>query len=114
MALIPQQQISQSGLVPAYTAALVAGNVLQNTGIQYFHVRNESASSVTATVVPVITTVIDPGLGELVKENAVLTLAAGEAGFLGPFETKAFNSPEGQITLTFTSVTSVTVAALYI
>ena len=39
MALLQQQQITQSGLVPAYTAALLAGNVLQNTGIQYFHIK---------------------------------------------------------------------------
>ena len=93
---------------------LVAGNIIVNTGIEYFHVKNGSAISVTASVTPVISTVIDPELGTLVKEVASLTLTAGEAGFLGPFETEAFNSPTGQLTLTYTAVTSLTVAALYI
>tara|TARA_R110001606_G_scaffold382043_1_gene543585 strand:+ start:1206 stop:1550 length:345 start_codon:yes stop_codon:yes gene_type:complete len=114
MAILIAQKITQSGLNPVYTAALAAGDVLVNTGIQYFHVKNESGSSVTASVTPVISTVIDPLLGTLVKEIASLTLTAGQAGFLGPFETDAFNSPTGQLTLTYTAVTNITVAALYI
>ena len=114
MAILASQKITQSGLKPVYTAALAAGDIIVNTGIQYFHVKNDSAVSITASVTPVISTYIDPELGKLVKEVASLTLTAGEAGFLGPFETEAFNSPTGQLTLTYTAVTSLTVAALYI
>jgi hypothetical protein len=103
MALLTAQQISQSGLIPVYSAADAAGDTLVNTGIQYFHVKNGSGVSVTATVIPVVTTVKDPLLGELTKENAKLVLPAGAEGFLGPYEIDAFNSP-----------TSVTIAALYI
>jgi len=65
-------------------------------------------------VVPVVTTVIDPLLGKLVKENAVLTLAAGEEGFLGPFEVDAFNDANGDITITCSATASVKLAALYL
>ena len=114
MALLTAQQISQSGLIPVYSAADVAGDTLVNTGIQYFHIKNGSAVSVTATVIPVVTTVKDPLLGELTKENATLVLAAGEEGFLGPYEIDAFNSPTSTIEINYTAVTSVTIAALYI
>ena len=114
MAILAAQQITQTGLKPVYTAATLAGDIIINTGIQYFHVKNGSGVSVTLSVIPVVTTVIDPLLGVLVKETASLTLAAGEAGFLGPFETNAFNNASGQLTINYTSVTTVTVAALYI
>ena len=57
---------------------------------------------------------IDPQLGTLVKENAVVTLAAGEEGFLGPFEVDAFNDPSGNITITCSVQTSVKLSVLYL
>tara|TARA_R100000951_G_scaffold56415_1_gene47398 strand:+ start:4196 stop:4540 length:345 start_codon:yes stop_codon:yes gene_type:complete len=114
MAILTAQEITQAGLKPVYSAATVAGDILVNTGIQYFHVKNGSGVSVTSSVVPVITTVVDPLLGDLIKETASLTLAAGEEGFLGPFETSAFNDASGQLTINYTAAASVTVAALYI
>ncbi len=114
MALLTAQQISQAGLEPVYVEPVVAGDTLANTGKQFFHVRNEGAVAITATVIPVVTTVIDPLLGTLVKENAVLNLAASEEGFLGPFEVDAFNDPNGTITITCSAVASVKLAALYL
>lgn len=114
MALLTAQKIIQAGLKPTYTSALAAGNILVNTGIQFFHVKNDSAVTVTASVTPVVTKYIDPELGLLVKETASLQLEAKTNGFLGPFEVDAFNSPAGQITLEYTAATDVTVAALYI
>jgi hypothetical protein len=114
MATIVAQKILQSGLVPTYSPASVGGDKLLNTGIQYFHVRNASGATITASVVPVVTVFIDPVLGRLVKLTATLTLAAGESGFLGPFETGAFNDTQGFITITCSAIPSVSVAALYI
>ena len=47
-------------------------------------------------------------------EDVKLILAAGEEGFLGPFEVDAFNSAAGTLEIDYTAVTSVTIAALYI
>jgi hypothetical protein len=114
MALLTAQKITQSGLVPTYVDANPAGDTLVNTGKQFFHVRNESTGSITASVVPVVTTIIDPSLGTLVKENAVLTLAASEEGFLGPFEVAAFNDTAGNITITCSSTSNIKIVALYL
>ena len=61
-----------------------------------------------------VTTVIDPSLGTLVKENAVITLTAGQEGFLGPFEVDAFNDADGNITITCTVQADVKLSALYL
>lgn len=114
MATIVAQKILQSGLIPTYSAASVSGDKLLNTGIEYFHVKNASGVTITANVVPVVTTYIDPVLGKLIKQTASLVLTAGQSGFLGPFETGAFNDPQGYITITCTATTSVSLAALYI
>lgn len=114
MATLTAQKITEAGLVPTYTNADAAGDKIANTGKEFFHVKNGSGSSITATVVPVITTVIDPVLGTLKKENAVLTLAASEEGFLGPFEVGAFNDSSGNLTITCSAAASVTLAALHL
>ena len=114
MATIVAQRILQSGLIPAYSAASAGGDKLINTGIQYFHIKNDSGVTITASVVPVVTIFIDPVLGKLIKQTASLVLTAGQSGFLGPFETGAFNDTQGFITITCTATASVTIAALYI
>lgn len=114
MATIVAQKILQSGLVPTYSAASAGGDKLLNTGIQYFHVKNDSGVTITASVVPVVTVYIDPVLGKLIKQTASLVLTAGQSGFVGPFETGAFNDTQGFITITCSAISSVGVAALYI
>jgi hypothetical protein len=114
MATLIAQKISQSGLKPVYSSASALGDLLVNTGIQYFHIKNGSNISITSSVVPITETFISPLFGVLVKETAALTLGSGEDGFLGPFEVDAFNSATGTIEIEFTAVTSITIAALYI
>tara|TARA_R100000742_G_C4267666_1_gene85886 strand:+ start:278 stop:622 length:345 start_codon:yes stop_codon:yes gene_type:complete len=114
MATLTAQQVSQAGLKPTTVTPSAGGDKLKNTAIQFFFVQNGSGSAITATVVPEITTVIDPLLGTLKKENAVLSLAAGEEGFLGPFEVDAFNDADGNITITCSATASIKLSALYL
>ena len=114
MAVLTAQQITQAGLEPTTVTPAAGGDTLVNTAVQFFHVANGGGVAMTATVVPVVTTVVDPLLGTLKKENAVLSLAAGEEGFLGPFEVDAFNDATGNITITCSAQTSVKLSALYL
>ena len=43
-----------------------------------------------------------------------VTLAAGEEGFLGPFEIDAFNDADGNITITCTVQADIKLSALYL
>jgi len=114
MATIIAQQITQAGLTATTVTPEAGGDKLANTAVQFFHVQNGNAAAITATVIPVVTTVVDPLLGTLVKENAVLILAAGEEGFLGPFEVDAFNDVDGNILITCSLQTSVKLSALFL
>jgi hypothetical protein len=114
MSVITAQKITQAGLEPTTVTPAVGGDTLVNTAVQFFHVANDSGVAITATVVPVVTTVVDPLLGILTKENAILSLAAGEEGFLGPFEVDAFNDVDGNITITCSAQTSIKLSALYL
>ena len=114
MAILTAQQIRQAGLKPTTVTPATGGDTLANPAIQFFHVANGGGVAITATVVPVVTTVVDPLLGTLKKENAVLSLAAGEEGFLGPFEVDAFNDVNGNITITCSATASIKLSALYL
>ena len=114
MAQLTAQQISQAGLEPVYVTPSATGDQLTNTGKEFFHVQNNGTVAITATLIPYVTTYHDPSLGQLVKENAVLNLASGEEGFLGPFEIAAFSSTDGNITITCSTQTNILVAALYL
>jgi hypothetical protein len=114
MAILTAQQISQSGLQPTSVIPDPKGDTLANTGKEFFYVQNNSGDSITATVIPVVTTVIDPLLGTLTKENAILAIANGETGFLGPFEVDAFNDVDGNITITCSLQVGVKLSAVYL
>ena len=76
MATLTAQKISQVGLKPTYVTPATAGDLLVNTAKQFFHVENNSGSAITATVVPVVTTVIDPLLGTLGKGGCSTQLSS--------------------------------------
>tara|TARA_R110002012_G_scaffold248209_1_gene424489 strand:+ start:310 stop:654 length:345 start_codon:yes stop_codon:yes gene_type:complete len=114
MAVLTAQQISQAGVKPSTVVPAAGGDTLKNTAKQFFWVQNTTGSAMTATVVPVVTTVVDPLLGTLKKENAVLSLAANQEGFIGPFEVDAFNDANGNITITCSVQTGIKLAALYL
>jgi len=113
MAILTAQQISQSGLQPTSVIPDPKGDTLANTGKEFFYVQNNSGDSITATVIPVVTTVIDPLLGTLTKENAILAIANGETGFIGPFEVDAFNDGLGRITITCSVQSNIKLSVLF-
>jgi len=114
MATLIAQQIIQAGLKPTTVIPTVGGDKLANTGIQFFHVINSGIVAMTASVIPIVTTVIDPLFGALTKENAILSLEASEEGYLGPFEVGAFNDVNGDITIICSVQTNIKLSALYI
>ena len=113
MALLTAQKILQSGLVPTTVTPEATGDQINNTGREFFYVKNESGASVTATVIPVVTTVINQSFGKLKKENSVLSLAAGEDGFLGPFEVDAFNDGLGRLTISCSAQSNIKLSVLF-
>ena len=52
--------------------------------------------------------------GDLTKANAIIAVAASGEAFIGGFAPAAFNDGNGEIAITYSGVTSLTIAALYV
>ena len=115
MATLTSQAISEAGLTATYAAADAAGDVVANDGSIFLHVKNGGGSEVTVTITAQVTEVDSGVFGTLTKGNASDSIAAttGES-FIGPFPIGTFNNSDEQIAITYSAVTSVTIAVFYL
>lgn len=109
MAVRSPQAIQIAGTAPTYHAASAGGDKINSPSDRTFiHVKNDSAGSVTATIVTP-GTVVGQAVGDVAK-----AMAAGEEWFFGPLTSQHFGNSDGQVDVTWSSETSVTFAALRI
>lgn len=106
MALLTVAQISRAGLTKSLAAAAGGGDTFSNDGRTYFHILNGGGGSVTVTFVT--TSVVD---GNAVADTAVV-VGAGAEMMIGPFPPATYNNDSGLVSVTYSGVTSVTVAAI--
>ncbi len=105
------QAIAQAGIIPTYQAVdAVNGNKFPNDGSTFLHIKNGSASPITATV----TSVPDP-YGR--TGDIVINVAAGAEAVAGPYAPGLFNqgvgsADAGNAYVTFSSSTTVTAAVI--
>lgn len=95
-----------------FAAASVGGDVMPNgEGDAFVIVKNDGGGSinVTATIQSGSRTI--EGFGTLTKSSLVVAVPAGERRVLGPFPRGAWNNSSGQVALSYSGVTSVTVRA---
>lgn len=114
MAELTLQQITEAGGSVTYSAAAEAGDTADNGGSTFLNIKNGGGSEVTITIAAQTTSVDSSIYGDLTKANATVTIAGSEEAFIGPFKPSAFNDSDGEIVITYSAVTSVTIAALYI
>ena len=114
MAELTVQQITETGGAATYAAATAEGDTAANNGHLFLHIKNGSGGGLTVTITA-LTTTVDSGMyGDLTKANATVTIAAGTDAFIGGFAPAAFNDGNGEIAITYSGVTSLTIAALYV
>ena len=107
MATLTVQTASLAGAVPTFVAAAGGGDELPNTGRQIFYVKNGDGSPHDVTINSVAT--CDQGF----DHNVTVTVAAGVEKIIGPFPTARWNDTgTGRVAVTYSAVTSVTVAAV--
>jgi len=106
------EEVIKTGLNATYKSANTDGHMFVNDGRSLVHVKNASGSAVTAT--------IETGAtrdGYAIADQEV-SVPAGEDRFIGPFPPRTFNvqsgDDRGKVKLTFSAITSVTVAFLKI
>jgi hypothetical protein len=108
MATLATQAISRAGLTPALTAAAGGGDKFTPTKDTVLMVVNGGGSPVTVTVVT-------PGVNQigLNIDDPAASVPAGGTKLIGPFPAEFFANPVGGLAdVTYSGVTSLTVAAL--
>jgi len=103
--LTVQHTTGTSGLVPTFSAAAGGGDSFVNAGGAVLQVKNGDASSHTVTVACQTAC----NLGGTSVHNIVVPVAAGATAMIGPFPFN-YNDAGGSVQVTYSAVTSVTVA----
>jgi hypothetical protein len=109
MADLTVETVARTGLNATYVACSAGGDAVLNTGVDCVLVKNGSGSSITVTVVTQDT--VD---GNAVADRTVV-IPAGEERIIGPFRGGVtYNDVDNKVQLTYSAVTSLTIAALRI
>ncbi len=104
------QQIARggNGLTPSYASADVAGNTVPNNdGRIFLHFKNANAATRTVTIdIPVL--VAGQGVTDL---TATIPINTGDK-MVGPFPPAVFNQADDSLSITYSAVADLTVAAI--
>jgi hypothetical protein len=114
MATLTAQKITDTGTIASMSGADGSGDEFINTGLEFLFVQNAHSGSHTVTVTAQVTNLHHQQFGTVTKKNIVLVVAAGEEAFIGPFKQAAFNDTNHKVQVTYSAVTSLSVAALYL
>ena len=112
MATLTVQTITESGKVATYASCEGGGDVVENDGTVFLHLKNGSGGEITVTITAQTTSIDSSLYGDLTKANATQAIAASGEAFIGPFAPIAYNNSDAQIAITYSGVTSLTIAAL--
>lgn len=99
------QQVIRSGLTPAYTAANVDGHSIPNDGHTMLHVKTGATGTTVSCPIP---GQVD---GQTVPAKSIVIGTSSER-MIGPFPPGYYNQAGGDVHADFTSVATVTVAAV--
>lgn len=100
------KKIFLTGMAPVYVAAGAAGDEFANTGRVFLHVKNSGASSINVTINS--QTPCSYGF----DHDVVVAVPNGEDRMIGPFPKTRFDDANGKVQVSYSDVTSVTVAAI--
>jgi hypothetical protein len=106
MALLTVQKIVKAGLNPTYGAAAATGDQFPNNGQTFVHVKNGGTAAITVTVDSVRP--CDQGF----DHDYVISVPAGGERMIGAFEQSRFNNADQRVSISYSGVTSVTIAVL--
>ncbi|MED4261967.1 hypothetical protein [Priestia aryabhattai] len=105
MAVLDVQAVLQSGIVPTFKAATSGGDTFANDGKTYLHVKNSGTGAVTVTVDSF--TPCSYGF----DHDIVISIPAGSERIIGTFPQNRFNNDSSMVSVSYSTVASVTVAA---
>lgn len=104
------ERIVPTGLIdPTFTGSLLTANTyfIRNSGRVFIYVKNVAAGG------DCVVTVATPNtIGGLAISDQAVTISDGEEAMIGPFPPHLYNDGDGDITVTFSEITGVTIAVL--
>ena len=107
MAALTVQDITlTTSLTPTYASAAGGGDTFVNNGRTFLHILNGSGSPITATVDSLV------ACNQGTDHDVAITIPAGSEEMCGPFPAARFNSATGSVSVTYSDVTSLTIAAI--
>lgn len=106
MADLALQKLTRAGTAPTFAAASAGGDRFPRTPKSYLHVKNGSGASITVTLNSI--KACDQGF----DHDEVVTVPAGADRLIGGFDTDRFADAAGYVNVTYSAVTTVTVAAI--
>lgn len=100
MAALTVTKVLTTGIAPStyLTAAASGGDTFSNNGNTFFHIKNAGGSPINVTFGAVVDTVV--------------AVTNAEERLIGPFSTGTYNDSGGDVQVTYSAVTSVTVAPI--
>jgi hypothetical protein len=105
-ALTIQNVVLGTSLTPSFAAAEVGGDTFVNNGNTFLYAKNGSGGDITVTVDSL--QACDQGH----DHNDATVVPAGSEEMIGPFPVHRFNSAAGSASITYSGVTSLTIAAI--
>lgn len=99
--------VTRAGVDTVGAAADATGDEWANTGQEFVEIKNGGGGGITVTLN--ITALLDGAAAV----NPTVSIAAGQTKIIGPFPTSIYNNAStGRAKVTYSGVTSVTVAAI--
>lgn len=114
MAALTVQTIVAAGLAPSYAAASAGGDTIANDSQKntFLHVKNASGGAITVTIAPAQSSVNVADVGAVTVPSMVVSVPATTGDrMIGPFPA-AYTDANGNVAVTYSAVTSLTVAAV--
>jgi hypothetical protein len=110
MAVLSVQVPTTAGPTFTAAAAAVGGDSFVNTGVEFFYVKNGSGGALTVTFDSPGTCSF--GLAASASHDLAVSVGAGVEKIIGPFPRDRFSDANGSVQVTYSGVTSLTVAVL--
>lgn len=111
MATLSVQTLTVAGLAPTYASASGGGDKVRPGDHTFIHVKNDGGASVTVTIDDPNS--VEPTAATAWNPDAAIVIAPATSKFIGPLvETRFRNSSDSLVHISYSGVSSVTIAAI--
>ncbi len=104
--------IAKTGLLLAQVAAAAGGNYFDNDGAVFLQISNGDSTSTNVTIDAFPSGNVFGTPDDLTVTDRVIAIAAGATKLIGPFQKATYNDGSGDVHVSYSKVTALTVQAL--